>query len=500
LIALGDWAEAQLAKRYQALTFKIVQKQANYYAHPELPNLEFDLHSSANQKLTMTIRKYNPSKDCKFSTLYTPSLERDLSREARWHRTQVTRLRERVSLNNVRQEDDSPLVNRMADPRTVTVDAASNQMDMANMLHLAMTRLLDDREQEVLRLRTSGQTLEEVGETLNVTRERIRQIESACYRKLRQSPELRSFLPKPLEEMESKIQKPAVSPETKDAIQTRAYEFFIRQTAVQEFEEDEPEFVIDLYRSDREKHPGEPLAPTRILKEKPADDMAAALEKLKGFPLQDQIVGALLGFGYEVKAIAATLGLPKKTINAIQAKTETQYAAGQRDLRNPVITETQQAFIPQLQGMARRAVELRHIEKLPNVEIASQLLGSKKPQSVIHLRWIYACGALRLEHLAKPIASAETFEQVQQAVLALPENQRKIFTAHYGLYDSFPQTRSKIILSTGGSVGKKQHTTAVTKQFTDGLKTLTQQTDLPRETLEAILMASTGTWKKPVGA
>ena len=49
---------------------------------------------------------------------------------------------------------------------------------------------LTDREQEVLRLRFGlddgrGRTLEEVGKEFNVTRERIRQIESNALRKMR---------------------------------------------------------------------------------------------------------------------------------------------------------------------------------------------------------------------------------------------------------------------------------------------------------------------------
>ncbi|MCP4658198.1 MAG: sigma-70 family RNA polymerase sigma factor, partial [bacterium] len=61
---------------------------------------------------------------------------------------------------------------------------------------------LTDREEQVLRLRfgvgeKSEHTLEEVGRSFNVTRERIRQIESKALRKLRhpsRSDRLRPFL------------------------------------------------------------------------------------------------------------------------------------------------------------------------------------------------------------------------------------------------------------------------------------------------------------------
>ena len=55
---------------------------------------------------------------------------------------------------------------------------------------------LSAREQHVLHLRYGlvdgrSRTLEEVGKTFRVTRERVRQIEEKALRKLRQSPQLR---------------------------------------------------------------------------------------------------------------------------------------------------------------------------------------------------------------------------------------------------------------------------------------------------------------------
>jgi RNA polymerase primary sigma factor len=66
----------------------------------------------------------------------------------------------------------------------------------------AVLQTLTQREEQVLRLRfgvgeKSEHTLEEVGKSFNVTRERIRQIESKALRKLRhpsRSAKLRQFL------------------------------------------------------------------------------------------------------------------------------------------------------------------------------------------------------------------------------------------------------------------------------------------------------------------
>ena len=70
-----------------------------------------------------------------------------------------------------------------------------------------MLRTLTPREEKVLKMRFgvgggSEHTLEEVGQSFTVTRERIRQIESKALRKLRhpsRSKVLRVFLDKPEE-------------------------------------------------------------------------------------------------------------------------------------------------------------------------------------------------------------------------------------------------------------------------------------------------------------
>jgi RNA polymerase primary sigma factor len=54
----------------------------------------------------------------------------------------------------------------------------------------ALLELLTPREQQLLRLRFgmdggAGQTLEEVGKSFNLSRERVRQIEAAALKKLR---------------------------------------------------------------------------------------------------------------------------------------------------------------------------------------------------------------------------------------------------------------------------------------------------------------------------
>ncbi len=110
--------------------------------------------------------------------------------------------KEPVSLETpIGDEEDSHLGDFIEDKSTILpVDAAIN----AN-LRETMTRILSSltpREERVLRMRfgigmDQDHTLEEVGQTFSVTRERIRQIEAKALRKLKhpsRSRKLRSFL------------------------------------------------------------------------------------------------------------------------------------------------------------------------------------------------------------------------------------------------------------------------------------------------------------------
>lgn len=110
----------------------------------------------------------------------------------------LTTAQEPYSLNApVGEENDSSLGDFIEDH-----DAAM-PMDMASDIQLkalldAAHDLLGDRERKVLEMRYGSQelTLEQIGQHFEVTRERIRQIESKAMRRIRQSalaPALRSF-------------------------------------------------------------------------------------------------------------------------------------------------------------------------------------------------------------------------------------------------------------------------------------------------------------------
>ena len=107
-----------------------------------------------------------------------------------------------VSLETpIGEEDDSHLGDFIEDENAMApADAASYALLKEQLIEVLGT--LTDREEKVLRLRFGlddgrARTLEEVGRTFNVTRERIRQIEAKALRKLRhpsRSKKLKDYL------------------------------------------------------------------------------------------------------------------------------------------------------------------------------------------------------------------------------------------------------------------------------------------------------------------
>ena len=97
-------------------------------------------------------------------------------------------------------EDDSTLSDLIEDPNAVSPEDAASLPSWKEVTSESLATL-SERERRVLELRFGignhrPHTLEEVGKEFGVTRERIRQIESATLGKLRQthSDELRDLL------------------------------------------------------------------------------------------------------------------------------------------------------------------------------------------------------------------------------------------------------------------------------------------------------------------
>ncbi|MGC9400455.1 MAG: RNA polymerase sigma factor RpoD [Anaerolineae bacterium] len=132
----------------------------------------------------------------------SPQMERKMRRAINKVRRIISISQEPMSLETpVGNEEDSELADFIEDENLPgPMDATSTQMLSEQLQHTLDE--LSERERAVLEMRfglTDGQphTLEEVGQAFNVTRERIRQIESKALRKLRhpgRSRKLRDFL------------------------------------------------------------------------------------------------------------------------------------------------------------------------------------------------------------------------------------------------------------------------------------------------------------------
>lgn len=108
-------------------------------------------------------------------------------------------MQEPISLDKpVGDDDESSLADYIEDHRPAPVEAAS-QILLENQVREALSQL-PPRESEVLQLRfglgdNRTCTLEEIGCRMNVTRERIRQVEMKALRRLRSLPDTAQLLP-----------------------------------------------------------------------------------------------------------------------------------------------------------------------------------------------------------------------------------------------------------------------------------------------------------------
>ena len=113
-------------------------------------------------------------------------------------RMMLTIDREPVSLDTpVGEDEDSYLADFMIDPKITSPTEAMLEMDLSEKTRKVLTTLTP-REEKILKMRfgigeKQDYTLEEVGERLGVTRERIRQIEAKALRKLRYSSRSRQL-------------------------------------------------------------------------------------------------------------------------------------------------------------------------------------------------------------------------------------------------------------------------------------------------------------------
>ena len=230
--------EAQARELMIKSNLRLVVKIASAYNHCGLPIL--DLISEGNLGLMKAVDRFKPSRGVKFSTyacwwikqairralanqgktvrlpvhlvdkiqrlrrvsaalgaeLGREPTDTELADELQVETSRVTKLRE-VSAGTISLDvalgsegDEGSLVDLLADPGAVDPTEEHSQGDFRDAVSRCL-KILSERELEILRLRfgldedAKEKTLEEVGDKLNVTRERIRQIQNSALAKLR---------------------------------------------------------------------------------------------------------------------------------------------------------------------------------------------------------------------------------------------------------------------------------------------------------------------------
>lgn len=146
-----------------------------------------EIESVGITKLIRAVELYNPTLGWQFSTYATWAVRNELTRVV------VNEQRELPSYFNAKHREGKPrrvalstLQDKGWNPSTVDAERAV----MTDNWIAKLRKFLPARDHEILMLRYhEGLTLEETGERMGVTRERIRQLESRAIRRLQQETE-----------------------------------------------------------------------------------------------------------------------------------------------------------------------------------------------------------------------------------------------------------------------------------------------------------------------
>jgi RNA polymerase primary sigma factor len=160
---------------HQALVTSLIKRFAG--GQP----VSVDMLSDANFGVALACLKYDPErlfngKPVRFITFMYYCVCHELAK-GRKARQNFIPTPEGQSVTQI----DSPNSPDVADPHREK--ATEIESDIIEKLHWAVEHL-EDRDREIIRLRLAGETLEQIGDRLNLTRERVRQLQDRAHRQL----------------------------------------------------------------------------------------------------------------------------------------------------------------------------------------------------------------------------------------------------------------------------------------------------------------------------
>jgi RNA polymerase sigma factor (sigma-70 family) len=163
------------AEAHQALVKNMLKRFAN--GHP----VSVDMLSDANYGTALACLKYDSErlfngKRVRFITFLYHCVIHELVK-GRKARQNFIPIRKGHSLLQIDSENSPDVADQRFEKATEI------ESDIIEKLRWAVDHL-EDRDREIIRLRLAGETLEQVGERLNLTRERVRQLQDRAHRQL----------------------------------------------------------------------------------------------------------------------------------------------------------------------------------------------------------------------------------------------------------------------------------------------------------------------------